>query len=260
MKNFIRILGYTLLAISTVAFTTVGGLAVYTVSYYTRDIPDHKALKNFFLSAEAEQSFRLVDSLSDQVKLAFIAAENPDFYTRNTPDFHDVIISLIIPSHYPKTNPTITYYVVRQASFQSYDHINPIERGVREIALSVRLEKVLSKDQILALYLNHVYMGHDCYGINAAASYYFGKSPGELNLPEAAYLAGIVKSPSLYGREGDPNVAKDRRDYVIDRMAAEGYATTPQAESAKAQKLEFVPALDQCPSGPTNYPEIFVQP
>lgn len=236
------------------------GFTIYTISYSVRDVPDYKVLKNYFLSETDEQKFKPIYDLPDQVKFTFIAAENPDFYKRDTPDFIDVIANFLIPGNTSKNKPTITYYVARQALSGNNTYINPIERSIREIVLSVRLEKVLSKDQILALYLNHVYLGDRCFGIYDAAFHYFDKSPEELNLPEAAYLAGIIKSPNRYAAEKDLQAAKERRDYVIGLMADEEYITASQATSAMGEPLHISPTPGACPSRPHHDSEILVQP
>ncbi len=94
-----------------------------------------------------------------------------------------------------------------------------IERKIKEILLATRIEAALSKDRILELYLNEIYLGAGAYGVAAAALTYFDKSLDELTLGEAAFLAGLPKAPNHYNPRRVPQAAKARRDWVIDRMA-----------------------------------------
>lgn len=106
-------------------------------------------------------------------------------------------------------------------------------RKIKEAILATRLEKNLTKDQILYIYLNHIYLGNRAYGVAAAARNYFDKDLKDLNLAETAMVAGLAKAPSLYNPIVNPTRAKQRMLYVLDRMQQEGYATTQEIQQAK---------------------------
>jgi penicillin-binding protein 1A len=116
-----------------------------------------------------------------------------------------------------------------------------LTRKVREIQLAREIERRYSKDKILEMYLNTIYFGGGAYGIEAAARTYFGKSVGQLSLPEAALLAGLPRAPSLYSPFTDVKRAQERRDYVLARMQKEGHITPAQAKTAMRQPVRLVP-------------------
>src|SRR5690606_4496129 len=107
----------------------------------------------------------------------------------------------------------------------------------KEALLAFRIEQAFTKDQILELYLNLIYLGVGSYGVAAAALNYFDKSLDELTVSEAAFLAGLPKAPSWYHPERRPDAAKARRDWVIGRMLEEGFIDRDQAEVARAEPL-----------------------
>jgi penicillin-binding protein 1A len=115
------------------------------------------------------------------------------------------------------------------------------QRKLKEAILAYRIDKALSKEEILYLYLNQIYMGHGAYGVQAAAENYFGKSAKDLNLAECAMLAGLPQAPSKYSPVGYPDKAKERQIYVINRMVAEGFITNLEATEAINTKLEIQP-------------------
>ena len=111
------------------------------------------------------------------------------------------------------------------------------ERKIREILLSIRIESAYSKEEILELYLNEIYLGLSNYGVAAAALNYFNKSVHELAVAEVAYLAALPKEPSSLNAFRDHDRAVDRRNYVIGRMEEDGYITAKQANEARAEPL-----------------------
>lgn len=112
-------------------------------------------------------------------------------------------------------------------------------RKLKEIILSHRIEQNFTKEEILFLYLNQIYLGHGAYGVQAAAENYFGKSVGELTLAECALLAGLPQAPSRYSPLRNPEQARTRQVYVLQRMVEEGMITPREAEEALAEPLEF---------------------
>ena len=115
-----------------------------------------------------------------------------------------------------------------------------VERKLREIRLAIALEKEVSKKDILAGYLNLVFLGNQINGVETASQYYFGTSASKLNIPQAAYLAGMLKSPNDYKPDEAENLDRGigRRNYVIQNMADQGYITQEQADSYKDSPIQ----------------------
>jgi len=113
------------------------------------------------------------------------------------------------------------------------------QRKIKELILAVKMEWVLSKEEILEMYLNQIYFGHGAYGVAAAALTYFDKSVSDLTLPESAFLAGLPKAPNTYSPYRNPDLAKSRKELVLGRMVEAGYLTTEDAQSAMAITLTY---------------------
>ncbi|RMH06156.1 MAG: PBP1A family penicillin-binding protein [Nitrospirae bacterium] len=113
------------------------------------------------------------------------------------------------------------------------------QRKFRELLLAIKMELVLNKEQILEMYLNQIYFGHGAYGIGTASLTYFDKGLAELNLPEAAFLAGLPKAPNTYSPYKNPDLAKRRQEHVLRRMVQAGFITPDQAKEAAATPLVF---------------------
>ncbi|HEX8947879.1 MAG TPA: PBP1A family penicillin-binding protein, partial [Dissulfurispiraceae bacterium] len=112
-----------------------------------------------------------------------------------------------------------------------------VKRKIREAQLAIKLEKELTKNEILELYLNRVYFGHGAYGVEMASRTYFGKPVGQITLPEAAMLAGLVKAPATYSPYNDLVKAKERQEVVLARMEEEGYIKPSERNAAKASHI-----------------------
>src|ERR687885_1042814 len=146
---------------------------------------------------------------------------------------------------------TITQQLVRNAVLDPEEaRQSSIRRKLREIVLAYQVDQKYSKDQILELYLNRVYYGNQSYGVEAAAQGYFGKSAHDLDLAEAALIAGLVQSPSEYDptrrdvprtQDGLPVQTKERQRYVLEQMAQHGLITEDQARAAYDEKLTIKP-------------------
>jgi membrane peptidoglycan carboxypeptidase len=184
---------------------------------------------------------------------AIVAAEDARFYEHHGVDVKGVARAFVANQQgngVSQGASTLTMQYVRQAL--SYSARTPQEvvdatvqtpaRKLREMKYALALEKKLSKKQILERYLNIAAYGHGAYGIYAASQVYFGKTPKDLTLPEAALLAGLVKAPSAYDpttSDGKPQ-AMDRRSYVLDRMIDLNYVNKAQADEAKKSELKIV--------------------
>ena len=112
-------------------------------------------------------------------------------------------------------------------------------RKIKELILAIKMEWVLTKDQILEMYLNQIYFGHGAYGIAAATLTYFDKSVTELSLPEAAFLAGLPKAPNTYSPFRNPDLAKSRKELVLHRMIEAGFILDEEAQAAIATTLNY---------------------
>ncbi len=113
------------------------------------------------------------------------------------------------------------------------------QRKVKELILAVKMEWVLTKEQILEMYLNQIYFGHGAYGVAAAALTYFDKNVTDLTLPESAFLAGLPKAPNTYSPYRNPDLAKSRKELVLGRMVEAGYITEQDAQAAMATTLAY---------------------
>ena len=113
------------------------------------------------------------------------------------------------------------------------------QRKIKELILAVKMEWVLTKEQILEMYLNQIYFGHGAYGVAAAALTYFDKNLSDLNLPEAAFLAGLPKAPNTYSPYRNPDLAKSRKELVLGRMVEAGYITEEEAQDAMDKTLSY---------------------
>jgi penicillin-binding protein 1A len=261
----VRLIGY-FFGIGTVLLLLVaGGVALY-VGSLSKDLPDYEVLAKYeppvmtrvhasdgSLMAEFARERRMylpIQAVPNRVKAAFISAEDKTFYEHHGLDFGGLARAVLTnvknmgSGRRPMGASTITQQVAKNfllSSTQTYD------RKIREAILAMRIEQAYSKDRILELYLNEIFFGLGSYGIASAALTYFDKSVGELNIAESAYLAALPKGPNNYHPFRQPARALERRNWVIDRMAENGYITTAEAEDAKKQPLGVTSRSD------TNY-------
>jgi penicillin-binding protein 1A len=184
------------------------------------------------------------DELPQQLVEAFISAEDKSFFEHSGVDWWGVLRGTLgnaIRFKRMAGGSTITQQVVKNMLVGSD---RSITRKVRELILAQRVEKQFSKQQILELYMNEIYLGGPSYGVGAASLAYFGKSLGDLTLAESATLGGLPQRPGEANPYNHPDAAIRRRNYVLDRMAANGYVTKAEAEKAKAEPLKTVDRLD----------------
>jgi penicillin-binding protein 1A len=235
-----------------------GGLAAAGVFLYlNQDLPKISRLADYRPSlittvyADDERKIgefyherRIVIPLTEipeKLKQAFVAAEDARFYQHPGLDLFSIIrafIKNIEAGAIVQGGSTITQQVTKSFLLtpeRSYT------RKIKEAILAYRIDKSFSKDEILYLYLNQIYLGHGAYGVEAAAENYFGKTVGQLNLAECAVLAGLPQAPSKYSPFKYPEKAKQRQVYVLNRMVAEGYISNIQATEAVNQKLDVQP-------------------
>lgn len=185
-----------------------------------------------------------INQISKEMKVAVLAAEDADFYKHEGLDYLGMLRALIVNLRSRKARQggsTITQQVVKNVLLTPE---RTYERKAREVLLARRIEQELSKDEILELYLNHIYFGHGRYGVEEACRYYFGKAVGEVTLAEAAMVAGLAKGPSLYSPRVDYDRALRRRNTVLDQIAAKGFATADAVDAAKAEPIALAPATE----------------
>ena len=173
---------------------------------------------------------------------AFIAAEDRRFYQHDGVDGWGIaraIVTNVRQGAVREGASTITQQLARTV-FLSQDRT--ITHKLKEAALAMKLERQLSKQQILEQYLNYVYLGSGAYGVADAAWIYFSKTPEQLTVPEAAMIAGLPPAPSIYSPLVNPDLAKEQRSIVLDRMAQAGFISTSEAERGRTSPLGLKPA------------------
>lgn len=232
-----------------------GALSVGAIFYiYSTDLPSHESLAQYTpptisriysgegrIIDEFAQERRLFVAIEDMPKLvrdAFVSAEDKHFYTHKGYDvtgmiaaFRDAVISR---GQNLRGASTITQQVMKNFLL---DGSRSIERKIKEIILASRLEETLSKDKILELYLNEIFLGQNSYGVAAAAQTYFNKTLEQLTPAEAATLASLPKAPSDFHPVRNKDRLVERRNYVLNEMAQNGYLEPAVAKAAAAEPL-----------------------
>src|SRR5579863_8070798 len=258
MRSLFRILGFIFAtgAILFVIAAAVGGAVVWK---FQQDLPDYTQLKNYeppvmtrvhaadgSLLAEYSRERRLYlpgSAIPQLVKDAFISAEDKNFYSHAGFDVQGIIRAGFVFLQGQKRvqgASTITQQVAKNF-FLSPER--SLTRKIRELLLSIRIESAYTKDKILELYLNEIYLGLGNYGVAAAALNYFNKSVHELTIAEVAYLAALPKEPIALNPFRNHDRAVERRNYVILRMEEDGYINHAQAVAARAEPLAVHPRV-----------------
>lgn len=232
------------------------GALVYVVDYYDQDLPDYTKLANYEppvttrvyagdgrLMAEFASEKRIFVPIRDipkRVTSAFLSAEDKNFYDHKGIDPMGVIRAIVInlenmgSDRRPVGASTITQQVAKNMLLTN--EVSYV-RKIKEAILAVRIERTFSKDRILELYLNEIFLGFRSYGVGMAALNYFNKSLDELTVAEVAYLAALPKAPTNYHPERQKEAAVARRNWVISRMAEDGAITAEEARAAQAEPL-----------------------
>jgi penicillin-binding protein 1A len=215
----------------------VFGVASYF--YFTHDLPSIETLKNYkpstvtkFFSEDGEiiAEFSIerrevvsLERIPNHLIQAFISGEDARFFQHKGLDYLAILRALfrnIFSGEIIQGGSTITQQVVKSLLLSPE---KSFARKIREAILAYKIEKYLSKEEILFLYLNQIYLGHGAYGVAAAAENYFGKTIEELNLVESAMLAGLPQAPSKNSPYHHPEQAKKRQTYILNRMVEEGF-------------------------------------
>src|SRR6185437_10827774 len=260
----VRLFGW-LFGVSAFTLVVAIGVAAAYLDGITKDLPDYRVLKNYqppvttrvhaadgtLLAEYAHQRriFQPIDTIPPLVVDAFISAEDKDFYSHHgiSPDG---VIRAIRDNLTARAGgndsiqgggSTITQQVAKNF-FLTADQ--SLERKIKEAILALRIDSTFSKDKILELYLNEIFLGSingNTYGVAAAALNYFNKALYQLDISEIAYLAGLPKGPNNYNPFRHPQAAIDRRNYVLDRMVENGYITAAQRDAAEKESLNVSP-------------------
>ncbi len=182
-----------------------------------------------------------VNKMPRKLIQAFVSAEDSNFYFHKGIDYLGIIRAAfknIISMSKKEGASTITQQVAKSMLLSPEKKFS---RKIKEAILAKRMEERLSKDEILYLYLNQIYLGSGSYGVQAAAENYFGKNVEQLNLAEIAMLAGLPKAPNTYSPIKHLDKARERQRYVLERMAIEGYITPVEAEHARNTPIVLQP-------------------
>ena len=242
------------LGLACAVLGAVGGLSLFW--HYGRDLPDHAQLANYQPAivtrvhagdgrlltefATERRVFVPVSEVPRRVIDAFLASEDNEFYSHPGVNVFSIAraamqnLSNVAADRRPRGASTITQQVAK--NFLLTNEVS-LARKVKEAILAMRIERALSKDRILELYLNEIYLGFGSYGVAAAAVNYFGKALDELTVPEAAYLAALPKAPNNYHPTRYPQAAVARRNWVLERMRDERFISAAEHKEAIAEAL-----------------------
>lgn len=231
------------------------------VTHYSKDLPSTEKLADYqpktmtrlydakgnLLSEYASERriFTPIERIPTRIKNAFIAAEDQNFYTHSGVDYISIVRASIRNLAAKATGrgsvsgaSTITQQVVKNLLLTNE---KTISRKIKEAILATRLTKAMSKDRILEIYLNEIFLGNQAYGVGAAANNYFGKNIEDLSVEEAALLAAMPKAPSRFNPYKNYKRAKERRDWVIERMYEESFISVDEMKKAQQNKISLVP-------------------
>ncbi len=230
----------------------MGGMII---GYLLLGLPDIASLKNYAPPAVTEVLDRTgapmaywykekrwplpLDQIPERLRLAFMAAEDARFYEHPGIDFIGVLRAMIKnveAGTIVQGASTITQQVTRALLLSPK---RTWSRKLKEAILAWQIDSRLTKDEILTIYLNHIYLGEGAYGVEAAARTYFGKHAKDLNLAECALLAGLPQAPSRYNPKRHLDRAKRRQAYVLKRMAEEGFVKEEEARQALRYPLKI---------------------
>src|SRR6202012_3353448 len=255
MRLLVRFFGF-LFAAGTVVFLVGVAAVAGVIWHFSKDLPDYTQLQNYeppvmtrvhaadgSLLAEYAKERRLYLPIQAVPKLVincFLAAEDKNFYEHGGIDYSGMARAAVFyaenygSNRRPQGASTITQQVAK--NFLLTNEVS-FARKIKEALLAMRIERTYSKDKILELYLNEIYLGLGAYGIAAASLVYFDKSVNELTIAEAAYLASLPKAPAALHPVRNHARAIERRNYVIDRLLENGWISKADAETARKDPL-----------------------
>lgn len=251
MKKFLKIFGIVVL----VCFLLGVGGAVAVYQWAAKDLPGFKNITDYnpplvtTVYAKDDQVLGYfykekrflvtLDQMSEWVPKAFLAAEDASFYQHDGVDMTAIIRAFkanLMAGRTKQGGSTITQQVIKRlllTSERSY------ERKLKEAILAFRLENYLTKEEILTIYLNHIFLGAHSYGVEAASRTYFAKHAKDLSIAQAAMIAGLPQAPSRYNPYQNFELARQRQEYVLGQMHGLGWITDAQYEEALAEPIEL---------------------
>ncbi len=231
-----------------ILLTVPTALGVVSYFYFTHGLPSIETLRNYkpstvtkIFSEEGEvigeffyekREVVSLDRIPNHLVQAFVAGEDARFFQHKGLDYLAIFrafVRNIFSGEIVQGGSTITQQVVKSLLLSPE---KSFARKIREAILAYRIERYLTKEEILFLYLNQIYLGHGAYGVVAAAESYFAKAIEDLNLAESAVLAGLPQAPSKYSPYQHPQQAKKRQVYILNRMAEEGFISAREASKA----------------------------
>jgi penicillin-binding protein 1A len=257
MRFVLRFFGF-LFSVGAIFFLIGAAGLAYGYWMFSKDLPDHAQLADYeppvmtrvhasdgSLIAEYARERRLHMPIQAMPKLvieAFLSAEDKNFYKHAGIDPEGIVRAIVANvrsgGKREQGASTITQQVAKNFLLSNE---RTYQRKIREALLALRIESAFSKDRILELYLNEIYLGLGNYGVAAAALNYFGKSVHELTVAEVAYLAALPKAPNNYHPYRQKQAAIERRNWVIDRMLDNGYIKKEEGDAAKKEPLTVSP-------------------
>ncbi|MFZ2088442.1 MAG: PBP1A family penicillin-binding protein [Desulfobaccales bacterium] len=254
-RRWARILGWILYGLLFTGFLAVLGAAGFIYLTFIKDLPDFRAIKDYrppVVTTVLTRDGRLMaefcterrievpySRLPRHLVMAFVAAEDTRFFEHPGVDIPGILrafIRNVEAGEIVQGGSTITQQLVKRIMLTSEKSFG---RKIKEAILAYRIDKYLTKEEILTLYLNHIFLGRGAYGVEAAAQEFFAKHVEDLSLSESAILAGIPKAPSRYSPYLNPQKAKERQAYVLRRMAEENFITTAAANEALRQPIKL---------------------
>jgi 1A family penicillin-binding protein len=254
-KGVGQVTGGTLLSITLLTSSIVaGGLVGLAISF--RNLPDVRQLRNFFPSettyiydikgklltsvhGEANREVVPLDKISPNLKRAVLASEDGHFYSHhgiNPSGVGRAIVVNLVAGGVKEGGSTITMQLVKNLFLS---HRRAFTRKLAEAVLAIRLEQILTKDEILEMYLNQVYWGHNNYGAQTAARSYFNKSSEFLTLGESAMMAGLIQAPEEFSPFSSMKLAKQKQKEVLGRMLDLKWITQKEYDDALKQEIKL---------------------
>lgn len=232
-------------------------ISLLYISYLSKDLPNPNQLMNrevaqstkiydrsgehilYEIHGDQKRTLVTLNDIPDQVKQATIAIEDKNFYKHGGVSWWAIARTMVTNVVYRRLagGSTLTQQFVKNAILSPEKKLT---RKIKELVLSVKIEKKFTKDEILQMYLNEIPYGSNAYGVQAASQKYFGKKVQDVSLAEAAVLAALPQAPSRYSPYGpNKNLLLKRKDYVLDVMAEQGYISESQRDEAKKQEVVF---------------------
>jgi penicillin-binding protein 1A len=256
-RRWARRLSWILYGLFFTCLLAGAGVGGYIYYQFIRDLPDFTSIKEFrppVITQIFARDGRLIGEffaekrievpysrLPRHLVLAFVAAEDARFFEHPGVDISGIIRAFVRnleAGEVVQGGSTITQQVVKRIMLTSEKSFG---RKIREAVLAYRIDNFLTKEEILTLYLNHIFLGHGSYGVEAAAQEFFSKHVEDLTLAESALLAGIPKAPSRYSPYLNPQRAKERQAYVLKRMADVGFISKDAEAAALRQPVKMKP-------------------